>query len=44
MSKDLQGMKSQAEGLTKEYDRILEENGKLQVWNFNFSLFGKMLS
>ena len=31
MEKDLQGMKTQAEGLSKEYDRVLDENEKLQV-------------
>lgn len=31
LTKDLQGMKSQADGLSKEYDRILDENEKLQV-------------
>ena len=33
MKKDLTGMKAQAEGLHKEYDRILDENEKLQVGN-----------
>ena len=31
MEKDLEGMKAQAEGLAKEYDRILDENEKMQV-------------
>ncbi len=31
MKKDLAGMKAQAEGLHKEYDRILDENQKLEV-------------
>ena len=34
MEKDLQGMKAQADGLSKEYDRILDENERLQVCYF----------
>lgn len=29
--KDLEQMKKQAEGVSKEYDRLLAEHGKLQV-------------
>ena len=31
MEKELQGMKAQADGVSKEYDRMLDENEKLQV-------------
>ena len=29
--KEVDAMKSQSEGLTKEYDRLLEEHSKLEV-------------